>query len=207
MSTSNDRRPCTATRTRFGGLADRPRDLRRERRRSGRGRKRERDAAQILHHAIVNIAGNAAPLDIGSFQCFAQQAFTLGLLMTQSASELPNDRNLSELQCDDGDQRDGRILGPRLPTCLVDGRFGKVRLEQQRFAARAEDARVDLDKLAVSGFELVLGLAEVAYRRVRPTCTCHVEFVAVENEPFTDEARVVGVHDEAFGSPQLHSNQ
>ena len=164
----------------------------------------EGGSGQALHHRVVEVCRDAAPLVLPGVQGALQEALALALALLDPLAHRPGQRGLNEEQEEqaaDERRRDSReqpalILGYRV--------VPEVGLEQHRMPARGAQPHVHLEQLVVRALEEVLGRGEVRQASVSPPCVQRGAFVGPQHKRLADEAGFVGVHDPAPCIPHLH---
>jgi hypothetical protein len=171
------------------------------------GRERVRDAREVLDGAVVEVARDAAPLEVGRGDRAAEQPLALLLRDADPPREPPRERKLHEVEQEQRHEQRGEEGAPEVAPARGHGREGQVRLEQERLAGGGLHRHVDLEQLAAPALEAVLGRVEVAHLGVDAAAAERVEVVGVEPVAGADQARLVGVDDAAVGRPQLQPDQ
>ena len=129
---------------------------------------REGDAGQVLHGAVVEIAGDPAALAIGGVDRALEQPDAgrggrcgrAGPATSPAAAGSSSSRSSATISA-------GRNASQRSRPLEVTSPYSLVGLEQQRLPVGAADPRVGLEQLPEVALVLVLGLGEVAQLGVR----------------------------------------
>ena len=108
------------------------------------GRQGVADAREVLHHAVVQVAGDAPALEGRRGDGVPQQRRPLGAGVVDPVGHRQGQRQQDEEEqrgAPQGDGQQGAQLGPRLG---LQPRDRHVELEQQRLAGAVDEAEVDL---------------------------------------------------------------
>jgi len=111
---------------------------------------------QVLGDPVVEVAGDPAALGVGGLHGPAQQPFPLAQAGVQPAGGRPGQRQLEQLEQQQGPDGDGQELAPHGAGVGRHRAVPRVGLEQQGLAAGGGDGQVGLEQAALVALEPVL---------------------------------------------------
>jgi hypothetical protein len=171
-----------------------------------RRREPHRQPGQLLHRAVVEIAGDPAALTIRHVERSLERLLAFGTDPLQPPREDPRERQQQRRQRDQGDHQHRSEVAEQLLPLLVDGRQPLIGLEQQRLAVGRLDLRVDLQQRPEISLRRVLRRAQVGDLGgdlpIRQLC----QFIRTALVSLPDRFDGVGVEDRPALVPQLHAH-
>ncbi len=173
----------------------------------GRGGQGVADAGEVLDHAVVEVAGDLAALDVGCVERPLQQRLPLPQSGAQAARQRPGQGDLDELEHHEGAQGDRGEAAPELGAAGRHGVVAVVGLEEEGLTALGVDGQVHLEQLVLVALEAVLGRGQVAHLGLDPAGGEGGLLVVAQVVARPDEPGLVGVDDETVGGPDLDPDE
>ena len=129
----------------------------------GHGLEAECDAGQVLHHAVVQIGGDAPTFQRRGLDCAHEQALALVLATAHAPRQAPGQRRLHHQQHDPRQQQPRCQRAQQPGAARLDAAAPLVELEEELLAVGPAQRQVDLEEGVLVALVAVLGLREIAH--------------------------------------------
>src|SRR5450631_2610468 len=124
----------------------------------------------------------------------------------ESVCQAPGERHFGQQEQDQPGEQKRKERGPDPLLVCADRTHRLVRLEEERRAVGRTDSLVYLQQGSLSPLEAILGLRQVAYRRVARSRPQRRDVLLAKRVLLADQRRLVGVQDAALRGPELDTD-